>query len=253
MSVSGYLYSPRNNWSQRVDTRVKMLFVAACWTVLFAAQDLALTLAILASLHILYVLSQIPDRIVTIWKAFLPILISIPILWALFYPDGVPLFAWGWLEFKAAGFLHGLGLALRLVSLAFALLFWFYTTDPDTMLLGLVKLKIPYEWGLIFILALQYIPAFQALFRTILEAQQARGLVVAGSGFGRVRRMMPIFVALVISILRFSDHLAKALESRAFGAAGIQRTFLHEIRFQPLDYLLTAAILAGTIAMLAGL
>jgi energy-coupling factor transporter transmembrane protein EcfT len=55
--------------------------------------------------------------------------------------------------------------------------------------------------------------------------------------------MMPIFVAMIISSLKASDQLAKAMESRAFGIQGVQRTALHEIHFQRTDFVLTILIL----------
>ena len=84
----------------------------------------------------------------------------------------------------------------------------------------MVKLKMPYEWGLVLALALRYIPTFQGAYTLISEAQQARGLEISGSGFKRVKLMMPIFVAMIISSLRASDQLARALEARGLGAPG---------------------------------
>jgi energy-coupling factor transport system permease protein len=216
VNTTSELYVPGDSWAYRADPRVKLLLVVAIWTVLFAYHSLAVFMSALLLLHALYISAKIPrERILGIWKAFLPLLLLIPLLWAFFTPGGTALFELGPLHFSLYGFQQGLLLALRLVSMAFALLFWLYTTRPDIMVLGLVRLGLPYEWGLTFTLALHYIPAFQDLYRSISEAQQARGLQVAGSGIGRVRAMMPVFVPLVISLLRLSDQLGRALEARS--------------------------------------
>jgi energy-coupling factor transport system permease protein len=228
-----------------------MLFTAAVWAVLFAFNNLFAILGVLLMLHLLFAAAEIPrERLKAIWKAFLPIGIFIPLIWAFFYPVGSPTYGIGPLTFSPFGLILGLILALRLISLAFALFLWLYTTDPNSLVLGLVKLRMPYEWGLVFALVLQFIPAFQNLYRSIFEAQQARGLRIEGSGFHRVRLMMPILVAMVISVLRHSDQLTRALESRAFGVKGIRRTFLRELQAGPFDYLYAAAILAVTLFLL---
>jgi energy-coupling factor transport system permease protein len=245
------LYVPGSSWAHRADPRLKLLLVVAVWTVLFVYHSLAVFLGALLLLHVVYLSAKIPRRrILAIWKAFLPLGVLIPLLWALFTPGGMVLLELGPLRFSLDGFQQGLLLALRLVSMAFVLLFWLYTTPPDTMVLGLVRLGLPYEWGLTFTLALHYIPAFQDLYRSISDAQQARGLLVSGSGLGRVRAMMPVFVPLVISLLRLSDGLARALEARAFGAAGVHRTYLKEVRFQRSDYGLAALILVVLVGLL---
>jgi energy-coupling factor transport system permease protein len=229
-----------------------MLFTAASWVVLFTFNNLFAILGVLLLLHLMYAWAKIPaPRVLAIWKAFLPVGLLIPLMWAIFSPAGSPSLDLGWFRFSPFGLLLGLILALRLISLAFALFLWLYTTDRNSLVLGLVRLRLPYEWGLVFSLVLHFIPAFQNLYRSIFEAQQARGLRIEGNGFRRVRLLMPILIAMVISVLRLSDHLARALESRAFGAAGIRRTYLHELEPQPYDYLVTAAILAVTLALIA--
>lgn len=249
---SGTLYIRQNSPIHRADPRVKMLFTAALWTLLLTYNNLFFILGVLVLLHLLYHAAKIPaERIYAIWKAFLPIGIFIPLVWAFTYPAGSSFLGSGWIRFSPYGLILGAILALRLISMAFALFLWLYTTDPNSLVLGLVKLRMPYEWGLVFTLVLQLIPAFQHLYRSISEAQQARGLQIEGSGFRRVRLMMPVLVAMVISLLRLSDGLARALESRAFGARGIQRTYLRELQLQSFDYLYAVAILIVTLGLIA--
>jgi len=187
--------------------------------------------------------------IVFIWKAFLPMLILIPLLWSLFSGVGAPLNLLGFLRVYPQGALRGVLLALRLVSMAFALFLWLYTTEPGVMLVGLVKLKIPYTWVLVFSMALHYIPAVQALYHSVSEAQQARGLYLEGGGFQRLRRMMPILVTVMIGGLRMTDQLTRALEARAFGVKGVQRTYLREVRMQKSDYGVMMVVVLSTAAV----
>jgi energy-coupling factor transport system permease protein len=177
------------------------------------------------------------EKIGFIWKTLLPVAILMTTLWVFFYPQGPSLVTLWFVEITALSIAQGLVLGLRILSMAFAVFIWLYTTDQPSLIHSLVKLKVPYEWGLVLALALRYIPTFQGTFLTISEAQQARGLDISQSkGFTRIRNMMPVFVAMVISSLRAGDQLAKALEARGFGAKGVSRTVLYDIRFSALDY-----------------
>ncbi|NIV33172.1 MAG: energy-coupling factor transporter transmembrane protein EcfT, partial [Anaerolineae bacterium] len=71
---------------------------------------------------------------------------------------------------------QGLMLALRIIAMALLIFAWLFTTDNNQIVLSLVRLRLPYQWGLVLALALRYIPTFQSMYTTISEAQQARGL-----------------------------------------------------------------------------
>ena len=79
----------------------------------------------------------------------------------------------------------------------------------------------------------------------VSEAQQARALdLTRGNFFTRVRSYLPILVAMIISALRTSEQLARAMESRALALPGVKRTCLRDIRFRPADYVYTALLIA---------
>jgi energy-coupling factor transport system permease protein len=252
MPVGVDLYVRRDSWVHRADPRVKLLFVAAALVVLLVFKNVFFLTGVLILLQVLHLSARIPGKkIVFIWRTLLPISILIASLWVFFYPTGTPIVEFWFVKITLLSVVQGIVLALRINAMAFAVFAWLYTTDHPSIVRSLVKLKMPYEWGLILALALRYIPTFQAMYGMISEAQQARGLrITKGTGFRRVRALMPIFVAMVISAMRASDQLAKALESRAFGAQGVERTFLRDIHFRSLDWVYTAAIIGLAIALL---
>ena len=245
------LYSQRQSWVHRIDPRVKLLFVASSLLLLLLIKNVYIMLIGLVLIHLLHWSAHIPrERFMFVWKTLLPVSLIMFSMWVIFYPTGEPIAELWIVQITAIGLAQGLVLGLRILTMAFVVFAWLYTTDHPSLVRSLVKLKIPLEWGLILSLALRYIPTFQSMYAVISEAQQARGLNLSEKkGYRRVRAMMRIFVAMVISSLRASDQLAKALESRAFGASGVQRTNLHEIEFRRLDYVFTAIIL-GTISAL---
>ena len=80
-----------------------------------------------------------------------------------------------------------------------------------------VRLGLPYTWGLTFSLTLRFLPAIQQLFVTVREAQAARGWVAEGNLFRRFRNYLPVLVAVIIGTLRMSDRLTLALAARGMG------------------------------------
>ena len=129
------------------------------------------------------------------------------------------------------------------------------TTDPNELVQGLVKLGLPYPWGLTVGLAIRYLPTTYGLFVTINEAQQARGWIVGkGSLVQRGRSYLPILVATIIAALRLSDGLGLALAARGLGYPA-RRTVLHDIRLRPADWLVVAVatvLFAGLLVLRYG-
>lgn len=244
------LYTKRESWLHRADPRVKLIFVGASLVLLLVFKNLFIMLGALVLMHLLHWSARMPtEKFWFIWKTLLPVAIMMTALWVIFYPTGTPLLEIWILKITAFSIAQGLVLGLRIMSMAFAVFAWLYTTDQPSLVRSFVKLKLPFEWGLVLALALRYIPTFQGMYGIISDAQQARGLDYSETkGFKRARAMMPIFVAMVISSLRASDQLAKALESRAFGVKGVRRTTLRDIHFRPVDYAYTV-ILLGIIAV----
>lgn len=246
MRVAVDLYVHRQSWLHRADPRPKLLLVA-CGLILFlVVKNLVLMLAVVVLLHLLHWSAKIPaERLRFVWRTLLPIATMISALWILFYPTGTPIFEFWLIRITLLSMAQGFMLALRIIAMALMIFAWLFTTDNNQIVLSLVRLRLPYQWGLVLALALRYIPTFQSMFTTISEAQQARGLRIAdASGFKRVRLMMPIFVAMIISAMRASDQLAKALQARGFGVDVGSRTYLRDLHFRRIDWVYVVGLLA---------
>ncbi len=247
MSLALDLYVARRSWLHRADPRAKLAFVVLGTVTLLLFKNLWVMLATLATLHALILSARVPrDRLGWVWRAMLPLNILIPTLWVIFYPEGdVVLIRLWFVRVTALSVVRGLALALRLNAIAFVWFSWLFTTDQATLVRSLVKLRLPYEWGLVLALGLRYIPTFYGLFGVVKDAQQSRGLDLSeGRWRARLRAYLPILIAMIISSLRTAEKLGIALESRALGLPGVRRTAFREISFRRLDYIYLVIVLA---------
>ncbi len=244
MSQRFDLHLPRDSWLHRLDPRAKlwMVLLAAAAGLMFRQIGVLLGLLILA--HLALLSAQIPaDRIRWLWTRLAPLLVMILILQPLFAPGpGLDLLRLGPVRLTVAGLLDGIGFALRAAALAFVTAILLLTTDPMLLVQALVKLGLPYSWGLTAGLAIRYLPTTYGLFVTISEAQQARGWIVGQGGFlRRARSYLPILVATIIAALRLSDNLGLALAARGLGYPA-RRTALYDVQFAPVDWLVAAVV-----------
>ena len=247
MSFNFDLYVACQSWLHRVDPRVKLVFVFLATVVLLMFKNLWVMLAALGALVALIFSAGVPrERVGWVCRAMLPLNIMIPVLWVLFYPEGEPtIFQFLFVRVTTFSLAKGITLALRLDAIAFAWFLWLFTTAQASLVRSLVKLGLPYNWGLVLALSLRYIPTFYSLFGVVSDAQKSRGLDLSeGRWVARLRAYMPILIAMLISALRSAEKLGRALESRALGLPGVERTAFREIRFRALDYAYLAIIAA---------
>ncbi len=246
MSFAFDLYVTRRSWLHRADPRVKLVFVGLGTVALLLFKNLWVMLAALVVLHALVLSAGVPrDRVGWVWRAILPLNILIPVLWVVFYPEGDQVLLRFWfVRVTALSVVRGVALALRLDAIAFVWFSWLFTTDQATLVRSLVKLGLPYEWGLVLALGLRYIPTFYGLFGVVTDAQQSRGLDLREGGWlTRLRAYLPILVAMIISALRTAEKLGLALEARALGLPGVRRTAFRQVAFRPVDYAYLAVVL----------
>ncbi len=251
MSLSFDLYVPRASRLHRLDPRVKLwaalLGIALC----VGMQSIPALLVALAAVNAALLASEVPgDRVRWVWARMAPITALILVLQPWFSSGGAELWALGPLRLTTGGLLAALTFAARANALAFIAATPLLTTPPDALVRGLVKLGMPYTWGLTVSLTLRYLPTSYALFTTIRQAQEARGHMVGrGRLIAQARSFVPVLVATIIASLRLSDQLSMAMAVRGLGRG--PRTVLYDIRMTRADWLAAAGVTASFIALIA--
>jgi len=243
------LYLPGDSWLHRLDPRAKLwaLLLAGVTGLLF--RQVGVLAGLLFLTHLLLLSARVPwDRLRWLWSRLGPLLAMIlllqPLLSAGSGPGGQgitpPLLHLGPIRLTVAGLLEGVSYALRVATLAFLVAALLLTTGLTALVQGLVRLGLPYPWGLTVGLALRYLPTMDSLFIAVREAQEARGWIVSQGGMlHRARAYIPVLVATIIAALRLSDRLGLALAARGLGYPA-RRTALHDLCFRPADWLAVA-------------
>jgi energy-coupling factor transport system permease protein len=247
------LYTARDSWVHRLDPRAKLWAVLLVSIVALSYRSIAVLAGLLLLAHLVLLTARVPiGRLRWLWSRLLPLLIMILILQPVFAPGpGPDLWRLGPVRLTAAGLLGGVSFALRAAALAFVAAVLLLTTDPARLVQGLVKMGLPYPWGLTIGLAIRYLPTTYGLFQAVSEAQQARGWSVGQGDFvKRVRSYLPILVATIIASLRTSDSLGLALAARGLSYTR-HRTALYDMRFGATDWLVVGVVTAAFCAAMA--
>jgi energy-coupling factor transport system permease protein len=245
------LYVPTNGWLQRLDPRTKIALVLSGALLFVVFDSVIALLALLAAVHVILLTSRVPAaQIVWVWRQLRRVLVIIVVVFPFFSRlPGLMLFELGPLTVTWTGMLAGVTTATRVVGMSLLFFVILFTTRQNELVRGLVRLGLPFEWGLTLAIALRYIPTFTHAVGQIQQAQAARGWQVErGDLRGRLRGVAPVLVALIIEVLHTGDTLGMALAARGVGA-GQPRTVWRDIHFSRGDWLALALI----VVLLAGL
>ncbi|MCH3975157.1 MAG: energy-coupling factor transporter transmembrane protein EcfT [Bifidobacterium tibiigranuli] len=251
------LYVPADGWLQRADPRVKLALAALLLVLSLALRQTSVILLSLLVEHALLITSKIPLRhIVRIWKMLLPLIVMIVIMWPLFDHTGVNvLLSFGPFILTEQNLVMAAVMGLRVPALAFACFVLLFTTDQSMLVRGLVALGVPYRIGLTISTSLRYIPEFFAMFSTISQAQQARGLNLKArktSLAKRFRAYIPVIIAVLIQGFKMGENVGRAMESRGLGMQGVRRSYYRRLRMRPADWAILAIAALCACSTVAG-
>lgn len=178
-----------------------------------------------------------------------PLAFSLFLVHSFLYPGGqTSLVVWGPLAATKEGVGYAFLVSSRLAVMVGASLLLLLSTQPGTLVAALMARGLPPSFGYVILAAMQMIPLLQARAMAIQQAQQARGLELAGSPLRRARALLPLLAPLLLGALLSGEQRALALEGRAFRAKG-PKTSLAEAREGPWEPELRLGLLLGSVAL----
>jgi len=170
----------------------------------------------------------------------------------MFYNGRTPLFRLGPGTFTVEGFWFGVTISLKILSVVTFIPILTFTTPMPRLMAAMARLHLPYKFIFTFGVAMRFTPLVAQTYRDIVASQRLRGYDLSAMPLPQriLRGYVPIFIPLILTLLRRAADLDIAIESRGFGAP-VERTYLEELRFGPLDYLAIGAALIAFVAIVA--
>jgi len=156
----------------------------------------------------------------------------------------------GKLRLTSEGLAYGLMVIFRTLSLILVIPLVIFTTDLNQLVVGLVRIGIPYKVAFTFSATLRFVPLLLEEINHIREAQRLRGLALETMNvFRRLRVYASIGVPLILGAMARSQQLEIVLAARAF-CSSPKRTFLQEPMLHLPDYVLIGLCLGVSLAAL---
>jgi energy-coupling factor transport system permease protein len=127
-----------------------------------------------------------------------------------------------------------------------------YTTNPGHMGVAFKGMGLPDRFAYAVDLTFRFLPTVARDFGTTLDAQRARGFEIdklRGGIFGKIARLAPMVIPVVIGSVVGAEDIINAMELRCFGVG--KRSWLIELHSRPLDRVVIVLSIAGFLAITA--
>jgi energy-coupling factor transport system permease protein len=137
-------------------------------------------------------------------------------------------------------------LSTRLFNLLTVSIIFFRAITPEEMGDALRKIGIPFGFSFILTTGMRYVPLIGQKIRSIIDAQQARGIDLRPR-FKNIKNFMALLMPLLVQAFILADELALALESRGFGCK--KRSSRRQYHISIKDITMMAISLAMLVAL----
>lgn len=224
----------------------KLVFFLAWSVAAMVTYDTRVLICMLVGSLVIFRISRVKYREVSVVLGLAAVFLLLNNLFVyLFSPEyGVGLYESRTLLFTIAGrytvtaqqlFYH-FNMSLKVICVVPVALLFIACTNPSEFAASLASIGVSYRVGYAVSLALRYIPDVQREYHNISQAQQARGIDLAGKDkfFTRLKNSVAILLPLVLSSLNRIETVSNAMELRGFGRKN-KRTWYVRRKMQTSD------------------
>lgn len=219
-----------------VDVRVKMALLVCVSFLIFVWNSLPLQAAAAAAMLLLVLAAGIRaadvGRLVLMLVPAFAIIVVVQGLWSPLgltpvwhLPQGLPWIG-GATVFHWEGIAFGLAVCCRLLTPLLAFLFLFATSAPNAIVLGLVRMRVPYRVAFLVSTTFRFVPLLLGELSAMRDAQRLRGIDVDRMSIaGKLVLNGRMLVPLIVASLRRAQQIEVALQARGFSGSN-DRTYL---------------------------
>jgi energy-coupling factor transport system permease protein len=226
------LYLDNNSFIHRLDPRTKILVFLLSFVAILLFQNPIWMIPVTVLIIFQLVISGSIKNLLRIRYILIVLTISSLILWNLFARGLTHL----WWIFYLQSIYYSIARTLLIILMIFAGMILISTTRNEELVLGMIRLGMPYRVGFAISTSIRLVPTIASSTMTISQAQRSRGLDLdSGNLLARLRKFLPLLVPVFISAIRTTNIFAMALESKGFGARE-KRTYYLKLEMKKADY-----------------
>jgi energy-coupling factor transport system permease protein len=252
MSEQTLAYVDNNSFIHRVDAISKLAWVVVIVFVTFQlSTGQARAILLISLLLVTILLARIP--LITILRAS-PLIFGVAFLLGLFHTlitPGTPIFSIGPFTGTLEGWLKGSGYFFRLAIMVLASFMFIWTTDIRELMVGLVRLGVPYRYAFAIFMALRFLPIIQREVEAVKAAHTIRGRASRSPLAHRFKLWQRYLFTVIVNGLRKAENTALAIESRGFGAFP-DRTYVKDFHWTASGMIMVIVFLALGIGLIMG-
>jgi energy-coupling factor transport system permease protein len=245
-----FLYLDRNTVIHRLDPRTKILMLLAGFIVALLFMHPLWGGVVILIVLLVAAYAKCLSNLRRIWYALFVLTTMGTVLWSLMSKGPTPFIG----PVKWEAFLFGLGSAIRIDATIIVGMIFLSTTRNEEIVMGMVRLGVPYRFGFAFSTALRLVPTVIGTLATITQAQRSRGLDLdAGNAFQRFKKSVPLVIPAFLTTIRNTNVFGMALDSKGFGARPNRTNYLR-VHFGKADVIslgLTLVVVAVGVALWA--
>jgi energy-coupling factor transport system permease protein len=158
-------------------------------------------------------------------------------LWAI--PDWLPVL--GGVALSREGLLYGVNVLAKSMTFLLMVPLVVFTTQIDNLVVGLVKLRVPYRLAFVLSSTLRFFPLLFGEIQAVKETQRLRGFALEEMrAMERVKTYAKVAVPVILGSMFKAQQLEVVLQAKAFSGRGA-RTYLHESRLGAAEWAVIAA------------
>jgi len=235
----------------RLNPLTKLFIMLLYWATALFTFNIPVLLFMSGISLLLYPIARIPLRFLRgILIIMLPIFaIFIIINGFMFYGGETPLFYFFRWPFTLEGLMFGIAVDLKILTVILMIPLLTSTTTLPKLMAGLAAIHLPYKFIFTFGVAMRLVPLVTTTYFDIMASQRLRGHDITQMNYFKrlIKGYVPLFIPLVLTLLRRTGDMDMAIESRGFGSP-VKRTYLEEIRPTGPDFValaLSLVVFAG--------
>ncbi len=171
-----------------------------------------------------------------VWKRFLKafnkvlfIAVIIFVVQSLLIPSDNIIWQWSFIKIYEAGLQSAIVLSFSILNMAGIFIWMFQTTENKEISRALEDSGMNYKVAYVFMSTLQMIEVLGKSSKTIMNAQQARGVETEGNLMVRSKAFFPSMVPLILGAITNTEERVLTLESKGFDV-NCKKTHLFEIK-----------------------